>query len=141
MIVGLIVLSSCKENLKCDDEQVLETVKQIVFGDTKKYNEGIINDGGFFNLYPNDPERNNAINTPHERKYNVDEAKKELKSIENAKFVNILTTDINEELKSCGCEASIRLSHSIFPIANNGDKFYYNVKTDSTGKIIIEVLK
>ncbi len=120
MIAGLVICYSCADKTpKCDDENVKETVISLL-----------------------EPEKlsSQAIELINELK----DEKVDISDTIKPTLINIITNDINKELKSCGCEAKIKMSSMYFLNKGNylvnGSVINYTLKTDSKGEIIVEVL-
>ena len=145
LISSLLILNSCNDKTpKCDNKEVIETVKSIIL-----------------NSFENKLKRKMGISDKQFRQSEFDRTKnmtaRELvvedklkgekeKIILETSISNIVTNEIDKELKSCGCEGTFKNSNdnilgvSFGVTIRDGDKINYNVKTDSDGKILVEVM-
>lgn len=145
LISSLLILNSCNDKTpKCDDKEVIETVKSIIlnsFENKLKIKMGVSEEE--FRQSEFDRTKNmTAIELEVE-----DKRKEEKEKIILATSIsNIITNEIDKELKSCGCEGTFKNSNdNIYGVSfgvtiRDGDKINYNVKTDSEGEILVEVM-
>lgn len=133
MIACLVFLSSCGNDVpKCDDKLVIETIKLMIIPLTE---EALIVSKQELEEYDNNIE-----------KLNENRIKEDDRERQNLELKNIITTEVNEELKSCGCQATmsnIEAGLGIYfqgKLLKNGETILYNVKTDSKGEVVVEVM-
>ncbi len=149
MIAALVFLSSCgKKAPKCDNGKVIEIVKSLIFPileeNDYKLAAAVTNmDGRIVNK--DDPNFENA--RADAIKGDDEYRQKQKLQMQEAELKNIITTEVNEELKSCGCEATLSMKGSseiafgtVVKFLGNGSRILYNVKTDSNGEVVVEVM-
>lgn len=145
MIAGFITLNSCGSGApKCDDKEVVETVKSIILDNFEdKMKEAF---GGLSEL-AGEEKTKNEVNMSQEQiaEENKREEEKVKRSLETS-ISNIITNEVNDELKSCKCEGTFTNEEvGLFGvpfeggIVKNGDKIIYEVKTDSEGQVQVSV--
>lgn len=133
MIGCLALFSSCGNDIpKCDNPEVVETVKSIILDwQQEEFTKAM---GGNSKL----------AETGLKEMFGDDENKK-IAVKEKMQLNNIVQSELNEELKSCGCESkleNIGLLDVYFQgrYLKNGEQIYYNIKTDTKGEILVEVI-
>jgi hypothetical protein len=147
MIICLAFLSSCGKSVpKCNDPQVIATVKEIILDNFEdKMKESL---GGLAELSGEDNSQKNKNLTQNEIDAEIEREKAKAKRKSETDISNIITIEVDEKLKSCGCEGTFKDSEvGLFAgipfegiIIKNGDQINYTVKTDSEDNIVVEVI-
>lgn len=136
---SLILLSSCKSDVpKCSDELLIDRLKAMI---VENKDRQLLKLGSSFGELYN--ENNVSVDTAMVRLEN-EIVEKNLESKEALKVINIITTETNNETKSCSCEATLDnvkpYTIEIFnKILENGQTINYSIKTTDDGEKIIEL--
>ena len=152
MSILLLLFSNCKKTPSCNEENVPETVLEIIFSEKIDSNNSDIQ---WFNGY-NDSSAKNASKEVKEilaasyegAKLNAETSAEENEIIKNAELINIIKIEENKDLNSCGCEATLKIDRSIKSVflgnqyyyVKKNSKIIYQIKTDVEGNRIIELV-
>ncbi len=113
MIASLAFLWSCGNSApKCDDSQVVETVKELIMESHGQLEVGLLL-GGYIQL--------DSINS------------------NSLELVNIMTKSKNDDIKSCGCEGSFEFNTIQNAEQKITANVKYEAQENSKGDVIVQV--
>ncbi len=140
LLISAVILTSCNSYVpKCSDELVVDKLKAMIVEDyDRKLSSSLLEGAQIFGNLEKDSLDSKTSEIENEI------VEKNLEKKNNLKIINIITTEKNNDTKSCSCEATL---DNVSPISiylfekwlENGQSINYSVKTIDDGQQLIEI--